>query len=133
MSNELVAIHKDFRRLEKDFSSLRGEFHDFREELTGEFHEFRIEMKTNYNSFTEEINRAVSRVEVMYEDTRDDIKRMLEGFESAVGSIKKIPALDSGMGEVKSDLKTVKTVIRDTNLDVQDHDRRIIRLEQTAA
>ena len=70
--------------------------------------------------------------DVLLENIQDQNKAILELAGSMKEHVKHIPAIRADISELKEDVKTIKLAVRDTSSQVQDHERRIIRLEAKA-
>jgi prefoldin subunit 5 len=71
--------------------------------------------------------------DVILEEVRDQYKKIQEGLDSLQGLPTKVDKLDEDMQTVKSDLKTIKAVQRDQGHQVQDHEKRLTKLETVSS
>ncbi len=66
---------------------------------------------------------------VILEDIRDQNRLVLEAVGDMQRHVAHIPQMRDDIAELKSDMKVVKAVLKDTNRQVHSHERRISALE----
>ncbi len=69
---------------------------------------------------------------ILLGEIRDQNRALLEGQRQMLGVPAKVDKIEEDVAELKIDMKAVKAAVRATNVDLQDHERRITRLEATA-
>ena len=80
-----------------------------------------------------EDNDAVRRIaELVAEQISGQLKTAQEAIDEIKLQVRKIPAIQDDVSELKSDMKAVKQAIKDTNLDLRELDGRVNRLETAA-
>ncbi len=79
----------------------------------------------------DELSDNIRKIGILYEDSQNDIKKILEIAGDMQKSIKSL-AKQSDLEEVKADVKTIRAALTDTNKQVHDHEKRITRLEVSA-
>ena len=155
-------IHALALSTREDIQSLREEnkvdLQSFREETKSDLQSFREETKADLQSLREETKadihglatstkedfqslrqqqeatrKDVQRFGVLYEVMQDDIQKVLEGVGGMLPSVRKIPKMGTDIGDIKIDINAIKTAVRATNVDLQNHDRRITKLEAARA
>lgn len=66
---------------------------------------------------------------VLLEDIRDQNKAILEAVGDMQRHVAKIPKMEEDIKELKDDIKVIKAAVTDQGRHVQDHERRIGKLE----
>lgn len=69
----------------------------------------------------------------LLEDIRDQLQAILEGQASLVGVPQAIANLQEDVTDLKTDIRTIKAVVTDQTHQLDNHERRITRLERKAA
>lgn len=67
------------------------------------------------------------------EQMDDTIKRIAEMIEPLQNDISQLKIETRRLDGIEADVKAIKAAIRDTNIDITDHDQRIARLESHSA
>lgn len=68
--------------------------------------------------------------QILLEEIRDQNRALLEGQASLLGLPADVQILKDDVAELKSDVKVIKAVLRATNDDVKNHEKRITKLEK---
>jgi capsule polysaccharide export protein KpsE/RkpR len=70
---------------------------------------------------------------VLLEDIRSQMQAVLEISRDTQRKVEPLATIQEDISELKSDFKTIKLVVTDTNKDLRLLDRRITHLEQKIA
>lgn len=70
---------------------------------------------------------------VYYEKIKDDFIMILEAVTDMQQKVANLDKVQTNLTELKTDMGVIKQVLKDTNRDIQNHKRRIIKLETTHA
>jgi HKD family nuclease len=80
-----------------------------------------------------ELHKAAENAAGFYaEQTNYEIGLVNEALGAIKVQVDKIPGIDAGIYEMKSDIKVLKHALTATNVDVRDHEKRITKQETTA-
>jgi hypothetical protein len=71
--------------------------------------------------------------DVLLEDIRSQMQAVLEISRDTQKKVEPLATMQEDVAELKSDLKTVKLVVTDTNKDLNLLDRRVTHLEEKIA
>lgn len=82
----------------------------------------------------EKIDRVITRAAedaagFYYEKTKHDIGLVLEALEGMKWQVDNIPIIEEKVDGLTLDMQVMKGVLKDTNKDLQSHDKRITKLE----
>jgi predicted nucleic acid-binding Zn-ribbon protein len=70
---------------------------------------------------------------LILEHVDSQFDRINEALKEIQKQVAKIPSMTEEIAEVRDDMRAVKAAIAATNEDVQDHERRLSKLETSAA
>lgn len=66
---------------------------------------------------------------VVLEEIRDQNKVVLEAVGDLQTKVRKLDRMETDLRAIKTDIKTMKAAVTDTSKQVQNHERRITKLE----
>ena len=66
---------------------------------------------------------------VVLEEIRDQNKVVLEAVGDLQTTVRKLDHMETDLKAIKSDIKAIKAAVTDTSKQVQNHERRITKLE----
>jgi len=66
---------------------------------------------------------------VLYEDIQGDVKKILESITGMKENIARIPAIESDVENIESNIKAVKAALTATNQDILELKQRVSYLE----
>ncbi|RTK94572.1 hypothetical protein EKI60_03050 [Candidatus Saccharibacteria bacterium] len=66
---------------------------------------------------------------VVLEEIRDQNKIVLEAVGDLQTTVRKLDHMETDLKAIKSDIKAIKAAVTDTSKQVQNHERRITKLE----
>lgn len=69
----------------------------------------------------------------LLEDIKDQNKAILESLGALKGVPAKLDDLTDDIAELKSDMKVIKSVVKDQSNELNDHEKRITSLETVRA